>query len=184
MTKSSLEFTKICIHCGMEFSAQKSTTKYCSHSCNSKAYKLNKKMALKKTIDLQNDKIRNQSYEQLNSKVYLSINETAKLLGVCNKTIYTYIHLGKLKATKLSSRLTIIKKVDINTLFGETFRYVKNERPNYNCTIDFYTLIEIENKYKLKVRRIWQIISINKIPTIKIGKFTHVSKKHIDNFFK
>jgi len=184
MTKSNIEFTKICIHCGLEFIALKSSTKYCSHKCNSRAYKLNQRLELKKKIDYKNEKIRNQSYYELNSKIYLNIKETSKLLGVDENTIYRYIYSGKLNATKLSSRLTIIKKTDINALFGEKYKYIKLERPNYNCAIDFYTLVEIEEKYKIKVRRIWQIISVNNIPTIKIGKFSHVSKKHIDNFFK
>jgi len=184
MTKSNIEFIKICIFCGNEFIAFKSTTKYCSQKCNAKAYKLNKRMEVKRNIDFINDKIRNQTYEELNAKYYLSVNEAAKLLGVCNKTIYNYIYRGKIKATRLSNRLTKIEQKDIKILFGFNHNYIKAERLDYNCVEDYYTIKEIKKLYGLKDARIWIIIRIYNIPTIKIGKFTHISKKHIDNYFR
>lgn len=184
MTKSNYEYTKICMHCGNDFIALKSTTKYCSHKCNSRAYKQKKRLKLKARVDLQTERVRNQSLYELNEKSYLSINETAKLLGVCNKTIYNYIYSGKLKATKLSTRLTIITKKDINYLFGSEYKYIKTDRPNYNCVEGYYTIEKIKQKYGLKDTRIWDIIRVYKIPKVKVGKFTHISKKHIDNFFR
>ena len=77
MTKSNIEFTKICIHCGTEFLALKSTTKYCCHKCNSTAYKLKNRLDLKKKVDLKNEKIRTQTYDELNSKIYLNLKEAA-----------------------------------------------------------------------------------------------------------
>ena len=38
-----MEIKKICKFCGEPFIAQKTTTRYCSHRCNSRAYKLRKK---------------------------------------------------------------------------------------------------------------------------------------------
>lgn len=184
MTKSNNEYIKICILCGNEFIALKSTTKYCSHKCNSRAYKKNRRMELKATIDNQTERVRNQSYKELNEKFYLSISETAKLLGVCNKTIYKYVYIGKLKATKLSARLTIISKKDILKIFGPEYTYIKTDRPNFNGVDGYYTIVEIKQLYGLKERRIWDIIRIYKIPKVKIGKYTHISKKHIDNFFR
>ena len=36
-------YTKICLFCRKEFEAQKRTTKYCSHQCASRAYKVRKR---------------------------------------------------------------------------------------------------------------------------------------------
>ncbi|WP_243349350.1 helix-turn-helix domain-containing protein [Parabacteroides sp. FAFU027] len=183
MTKSIITFTQICEYCKQEFIAFTSTTKYCSHTCNSRHYKLKKRLATKKIIDEKNQLKRDANYTELNSKPYLTIRETAQLLGVCNKTIYNLIYSGRLKATKLSSRLTIISKEKINFLFSEVYNYKKMDRPLYNMVDGFYTIVEIKDKYNLKERRIWKIIKDNDIPTTKIGKFSHISKKHIDNYF-
>ena len=77
MTKSNIEFNKICIHCGTEFLALKSTTKYSCHKFNSTAYKLKIRLNLKKKADLKNVKIRIQTYDELNSKIYLNLKEAA-----------------------------------------------------------------------------------------------------------
>ena len=39
MATSSIRITKICQWCGVEFEAQKVSTKYCSHRCANLAYK-------------------------------------------------------------------------------------------------------------------------------------------------
>ena len=39
MTASKIPIKKVCEHCKQEFVAWKTTTKYCSHQCNSRAYK-------------------------------------------------------------------------------------------------------------------------------------------------
>ena len=36
---SSIKLPKFCDHCGKAFIAQKTTTRYCGHKCNSAAYK-------------------------------------------------------------------------------------------------------------------------------------------------
>lgn len=40
---SSRQYNRICLFCRTQFVAQKRTTKYCSHRCASRAYKVNKK---------------------------------------------------------------------------------------------------------------------------------------------
>lgn len=39
MASSSIRIKKVCEWCGEVFYAQKTTTRYCSHRCNSRAYK-------------------------------------------------------------------------------------------------------------------------------------------------
>lgn len=41
MVASKFQIKRICKFCGKEFITYKVTTRYCSKSCNSKAYKLN-----------------------------------------------------------------------------------------------------------------------------------------------
>ncbi len=40
---STIKLPKFCNHCGKAYIAQKTTTKYCGHKCNSAAYKQTKR---------------------------------------------------------------------------------------------------------------------------------------------
>ncbi|MFZ4106785.1 helix-turn-helix domain-containing protein [Flavobacterium sp.] len=55
-------------------------------------------------------------YEILNSKPYLSISESCKLLGISRSTIYRLIQQKKIETYKIGNR-TIIRNIDINNLF-------------------------------------------------------------------
>ncbi len=49
---------------------------------------------------------------------YLSVVQAAKLLGTSKHLIYTLIKQGKLKATNLAEKKTIIKRSEIDKLFA------------------------------------------------------------------
>ncbi len=49
---------------------------------------------------------------------YLSVVQAAKLLGTSKHLIYTLIKQGKLKATNLAKKKTIIKRSEIDKLFA------------------------------------------------------------------
>ncbi|HUX59028.1 MAG TPA: helix-turn-helix domain-containing protein [Bacteroidales bacterium] len=116
---SNLNFKKNCEFCGNEFDAKTLYTRYCSHICNSRHYKQLKR----------DEKIRSiQSPEQhpekealvydpsLQRKEFLSVDETATLLGASIRTIQRMISKGNLKAGKLGRR-TIVKRIEIDKLF-------------------------------------------------------------------
>ena len=43
VSRSKQTIRKLCEHCGNEFDAGKATVRYCSHKCNSNAFKLAKR---------------------------------------------------------------------------------------------------------------------------------------------
>lgn len=49
-------------------------------------------------------------------KEYLTIQEVAILLGLSRQTIYNMVYSGKLRASKITSRLSLIRKRDIDYL--------------------------------------------------------------------
>jgi hypothetical protein len=68
---SNILIKRVCQYCGNEFSAKTTVTRYCSHVCNNKAYKLrlrNKKM-VEYDVKLQADK--EQSKPLAGQSVYL-----------------------------------------------------------------------------------------------------------------
>lgn len=184
--KSKLTIKKFCVWCNKEFIAQKTTTKYCSHKCNSQAYKAKKreeKHDKQKTDNLLS--ISTPYLEKLNSKEYLKVNEAASLLGLCKQTIYNLIQSGQLPASKISSRLTLIKRKDIDEMFekGKNRVIPRKSGAGVVATI-YYSIAEVKEFYKIGTTWAYKIIRDNNIPKIvKKGK-SYYSKKHFDDYFK
>lgn len=114
---SNIKIIRICQQCGKEFVARTTVTRYCSHICNSKAYKAaskNKKIA-KSNIESQQTK--DYSLYIINNSAYLTVREAANLLKCSVKMIYDLINSGRLKAINLSIRKTRISRNDIDNLF-------------------------------------------------------------------
>lgn len=91
---SNLSITKKCECCGKVFIAQKISTRYCSHKCNSRAYKQNKrefKMVGINYAAMQEMERLSDEYEKINDKEYLSVSETSFLLSVGRTTVYRYL---------------------------------------------------------------------------------------------
>ena len=183
MATSSIRITKICQWCGVEFEAQKVSTKYCSHRCANLAYKQavrdkRVKQAEAETLSVKLEK----PIENVKDKEYLSFSQAGKLLGVSRQAVYNMVKAGNLKASKISSRLSFIKRTDIEAML-ESKPY-KTLHPKDTIPItDFYTTAEIKEKYNIQESWLFKIAKEHNIPrTFNRGK-TYWSKKHIDSYF-
>lgn len=185
---STIEIQKVCELCGSEFTARKTTTRYCSHRCSSQAYKAEKRKEKVQAVVLKQPKPqRMQNIETIRSKEYISVSEAAVLLSTCRQSIYNYLQAGRLKAAQLSGRKTLIRKQDIDELFianRAAEAAIKAIAAVSQVLItEFYTIPEITARYGLKYGRIHQIITRNNIPTTKRGSKLLVSKIDIDKYF-
>ena len=131
--------------------------------------------------------------EDIKEKEYLSFSETGRLLGLSRQAIYTMVKAGHLKASKISSRLSFIRRTDIDAMLQNKpyqYRMPKDTIP----ITDFYTTNEIKEKFGVKdswifhiakEHNIWifHIAKEHNIPrTFNRGK-TYWSKKHFDDYF-
>lgn len=183
MATSSIRITKICQWCGVEFVAQKVSTKYCSHRCANLAYKQavrdkRVKQAEAETLSIKLEK----PIENVKDKEYLSFAQVGKLLGLSRQAVYNMVKAGNLKASKISSRLSFIRRVDIDAMLEN--RPYKTLHPKDTVPItDFYTTAEIKEKFGVKESWIYEIAKEHNIPrTFNRGR-TYWSKKHIDSYF-
>lgn len=183
MATSSIRITKICQWCGVEFEAQKVSTKYCSHRCANLAYKQavrdkRVKQAEAETLSIKLEK----PIENVRDKEYLSFAQAGKLLGLSRQAVYNMVKAGNLKASKISSRLSFIRRVDIDAMLEN--RPYKTLHPKDTVPItDFYTTAEIKEKFGVKESWIYEIAKEHNIPrTFNRGR-TYWSKKHIDSYF-
>ena len=151
MATSSIRITKICQWCGVEFEAQKVSTKYCSHRCANLAYKQavrdkRVKQAEAETLSIKLEK----PIENVKDKEYLSFAQAGKLLGLSRQAVYNMVKAGKLKASKISSRLSFIKRTDIDAMLEN--KPYKTLHPKDSVPItDFYTTAEVKEKLRRNI---------------------------------
>lgn len=141
MAASKIRIKKICEYCGQEFYALKTSTRFCSKLCNDRAYKMRQRVNTVKKAESENVTVsQERTFSVINQKEYLSIKEVGILLGITSRTVYNYIYSGQLKAIKLSTRLTIVHKSNIDSMMSST-PYVKRNRISHTPITDFYTTV-------------------------------------------
>ena len=183
MATSSIRIKKICQWCGAEFEAQKVSTKYCSHRCANLAYKQATREKRVKQVEAETHFIKSEKpKENIKDKEYLSIAQVSVLLGLSLQAVYKMIYAGHLVAYKLSSRLSFVKREEIDKMLNAN-PYVKKNRSKGEDITEFYTTAEIKEQYGVKESWLYKIAKEHNIPrTFNRGK-TYWSKKHIDSYF-
>ena len=92
--------------------------KYCSEECQAEAKRLRKKR--------QQDLINGiEPIMDLQHQEYLTFSKAARLMGCTRQYIYKLVANGKLKASRLSSRMAFVRKSDIEKMFeGNPYKRV------------------------------------------------------------
>ena len=183
MATSKMKIKKVCEWCGTTFYAQKLTTRFCSHRCNNLAYKeaIRQKRIQEVEAKVQTV-ISEQSISNFKDKEYLSFKEAATLLGLSKQAIYKMVYAEKLQAFRISSRLSFIRKGDIDRML-EARPYEQRQPKDTIPITDFYTTAEVKEKYHVNESWIFAIAKKHNIPrTFNRGK-TYWSKKHVDAYF-
>jgi len=116
---TKIRLNKTCEFCKNEFIAKTTKTRYCSHTCNRHYYKqLKREEHIQTAIEKESTKnVDTSIYEAITAKDYLSIKESAVLLGISERTFYRLMKDGTIKSHKLGRR-TVIQRSDINSLFS------------------------------------------------------------------
>ena len=185
---SNIKVQRICQHCGNEFTAKTTVTKYCSNTCSKRAYKARQKAVKIETSNMETRRIKVQPIEELKAKAFLSIAEACKLIGISRRTVYRMIERDELITGKAGKR-TIIRRSDLEQLIFKQPQTVipqpkgQPEQKQYD-TSDCYTLTEIQDKYGISETALQSLIKRNDIPKIKKGWFAYVPKSVIDNLLR
>lgn len=175
---SNIRLQRICQHCGDEFTAKTTVTKYCSDSCAKKAYKARKRAEKLKASNKQTKLVKIKPVENLNIKPFLSIAETCQLIGVSRSTLHRMVKRGELLVGKLGRR-TIIRRSDVNQLFEQEVRIVK-EQPKELKIADCYYIGEIQEKFNIAEKTLYNLIERENIPKVQKGKYCYVPKQQIE----
>ena len=108
-----MEVKRICQWCGKPFIAKKTTTNYCSHQCASQGYKhrmRERRLELRELQDLIEVK------SKLDHQDYFTFAQAAQLMGVSRQYIYKLVKEEKLRASRISARMSIIRRADIELM--------------------------------------------------------------------
>lgn len=181
---SNIRVQRICQHCGKEFTAKTTVTKYCGENCAKRAYKARQRAAKVKKSNEETLKVKTAPIDQLNAKEILTVKEVGLLLGMSERTVYRLINKGTIKAVNLSERLTRVKRSELDNLFTQTppAKPPEPEEPpikKYDVK-ECYTLIEVVEKYHISRNTLQQTIIREGIPKFKKGSFVYVPKSMID----
>lgn len=113
---------RICEFCGEQFSAKTTTTKYCSLSCNRRAYKKNQRDKKIEISELRTQYVKREKVTHTDAEI-LTIAQAATLLGSTNRRcIERLIAAGKLKATRITPRKIRILRIDVLALFDNNIQ--------------------------------------------------------------
>jgi hypothetical protein len=169
---SNIKIQRICQHCGNEFTARTTTTLYCSHRFYTKQ---SGKVEQSNKVSKQGSNSRFQSW-------------------LSRQNVYNLINTGKLKATNILLKKTIVKRSDLDKLFKEPTNRTQPEgipetqKQELNNWVqaggfdiaDCYNLTEVQDKYGISETALQNLIKRNSIPKIKKGWFAYVPKTVID----
>ena len=103
--------TRKCAFCGKEFTCNSGSQRYCSEHCAEAAKAQRKKRqqdflkAVQPVIDIA-------------SQEYLTFSKAAILMGCSRQYVYKLVNEGKLPASRISRRMSFVRKADIETMLA------------------------------------------------------------------
>ena len=185
--------TRKCAFCGREFTANSGVQKYCSVSCADEAKRERKKRngdflkAAEPVIGLRQQE-------------YLTFSKAAILMGCSRQYIYKLVNQGKLKASRISSRMAIIRRADIETMlegspynkvvFGNRPKPASSNRQQQQKKkepvsvsdepLTYISGEEVIASYKVKPSWLYTSAKRNQIPICRIAGKNYYSRIHVE----
>ena len=190
--------TRKCAHCGKVFTTNSGMQKYCSEECATAAKETRKKR--------QRDFLRAlEPVMELQQQEYLTFSKAAILLGCTRQYVYKLVEQGKLPASRLSSRMALVRKSDIEKMFTANpyNRVLPCSKPKPSVAkkaktsskkdtkseitaqasgvvLEYYSGEEVMQTYKVKQSWLYASAKRHQIPMCRIAGRNYYSKKHID----
>ena len=182
---SNIRINLICNECGNDFTARTTVTKYCSKKCNSSAYKRAKRNVELQPIIQKSSRNTQKLIQNLSLKEFLSVTEVSKLIGCSRQNVYKLINSGKLNASNLLEKKTIVKRVDLDQLFTTISNKNKIKQQNIKYSLsECYTINNIIEISGMSESTLYSYIKRNNIPTVKKRRNIYIPKVFIDKLLE
>lgn len=134
-----MEVKRICQWCGKPFIAKKTTTCYCSPQCSKRGYKhrmMERKMELRHMQEML------ELRSSLEKQEYFTFSQAARLMGVSRQYIYKLVKEEKLRASRLSGKMSLIRRADIELMLKSKPYERMVPKEDFKIT-EYYTAEEI-----------------------------------------
>lgn len=186
-----MKTTKKCAFCGRTFTSNSGMQKYCCVRCADEAKKERKR--------------RNEDFLKvaepvigLREQEYLTFSRAAILMGCSRQYVYKLVSQGKLKASRISSRMAIIRRADIERMLeGNPYnKVVFGNRPKPTAIkqrqkkqetapvsdepLTYLSGEEVMSIYKVKQMWLYTTAKRNRIPMCRIAGKNYYSKSHVE----
>ena len=192
-----MKATKKCQFCGKPFVTRSGMQRYCSEACQAEAKRA-------RTAQKNNLFKVARPLMEIQHQEYLTFSKAATLMGCSRQYVYKLVALGKLKASRISSRMAFIRRADIERMLeGNPYHRVlpgstsaqgksapsslpaKKEKREKETdeVLDFYSGEEVMSLFKVKQSWLYTTAKRNRIPICRIAGKNYYSKKHINDFF-
>jgi excisionase family DNA binding protein len=180
---SNIRINRICEYCGLDFQAKTTVTRFCSHTCNSRAGKLKIKQLKMGLSEQQTQAVKSKPIVELQAKEFLTVREVAKLLNSSKDTIYALIRKGTINAVNLGTHQTKIRRSEIDKLFNQeqVVAMIKEVKVLPLKIKDCYSIGEAIRISGMSEKALYSAIKRNNISKFQAGKFVYVSKTDIHN---
>ena len=190
--------TRKCAFCGREFTCNSGSQRYCSEHCAeaAKAQRKKKQQDFLKAV---------QPVIDIAGQEYLTFSKAAILMGCSRQYIYKLVGEGKLPASRISNRMSFIRKADIETMLaGNPYHRVLPTSKQKNSSslssrkdnnlipeigmrssepLDYISGEDVMAIYKVKKSWLYTSAKRNNIPMCKIAGKNYYSRKHMDALF-
>ena len=157
-----MEVKRICQWCGKPFIAQKTTTCYCSPQCSKRGYKhriKERKMELRHIQEMQ------ELRSSLEKQEYFTFSQAARLMGVSRQYIYKLVKEDKLRASRISGRMSLVRRADIELMLKSKPYERLVAKSDFDIS-EYYTAEEIAEKYKVNAKWVWTYTRQHKVPKV------------------
>ncbi|WP_134087881.1 helix-turn-helix domain-containing protein [Olivibacter sp. XZL3] len=187
---SNIVIKRICEYCGKEFDARTTVTRFCSHTCNRRAYKAIKRGEKVQVIKKEVEAVKKKPYDDIAVKPVLNVNEVAVFLGTTKQTVNKMIRSGRLDAENFGVRLTRIRKEDLDSLFSQPEVIIspwelqqEKEAAKPLKRNECYTIMEVLLRYNVSPAVLTRMIREHNIRKEQDGQNIIVPKAEIDRLF-
>lgn len=199
-----MKTTKKCAFCGRTFTSNSGMQKYCCVRCADEAKKAKKK----RQQDLLNAV---EPVLEIQRQEYLTFSKAAILMGCSRQYIYKLVAQGRLRASRISSRMAFIRKADIEKMLEDNpyNRVIPGTRPKRATSISqkksvkdskisvptsegnllsegekilsYISGEEVLSTYKVKHSWLYTTAKRNQIPMCRIAGKNYYSKRHVED---
>lgn len=185
-----------CAFCGREFTVNSGMQKYCCEKCAAKAKRARKK----KTQDFMNNV---EPLAELRMQEYFTFSKAAVLMGCTRQYIYKLVAQGKLKASRIGDRMSLVRKADIEAMleaspYCRVLPFTKPKATDCGKAMgkagshrtahteestevpEYYSGEEVMAKFKVKQSWLYTSAKRNSVPMCRIAGKNYYSRRHIE----